>query len=83
MTESLHRLLRKTKSTKRARRLLALAEIYDGESHTSAARIDRVRLQIVRDWVTRFNARGPDGLLDGKTPGVVRGSTMLTGRRWS
>jgi transposase len=25
--------------------------------------------QIVRDWVVRFNARGPDGLLDGKAPG--------------
>jgi hypothetical protein len=23
----------------------------------------------VRDWVLRFNARGPDGLLDGKAPG--------------
>lgn len=26
-------------------------------------------MQIVRDWVMRFNARGPDGLLDGKAPG--------------
>lgn len=26
-------------------------------------------LQIVRDWVVRFNARGPDGLIDGKAPG--------------
>src|SRR5215469_13914260 len=23
----------------------------------------------IRDWVLRFNARGPDGLLDGKAPG--------------
>ena len=23
----------------------------------------------MRDWVLRFNARGPDGLLDGKAPG--------------
>jgi hypothetical protein len=29
----------------------------------------RRRLQIIRDWVVRFNARGPDGLLDGKSPG--------------
>ena len=28
-----------------------------------------VCLQIVRDWVVRFNARGPDGLIDGKVPG--------------
>ncbi len=26
-------------------------------------------LQIVRDWVIRFNARGPDELIDGKAPG--------------
>ena len=25
--------------------------------------------QIIRDWVLRFNARGPDGLLDGKSTG--------------
>jgi hypothetical protein len=23
----------------------------------------------VRDWVVRFNARGPTGLIDGKAPG--------------
>jgi len=26
-------------------------------------------LQTVRDWVLRFNAKGPDGLKDGKAPG--------------
>ena len=26
-------------------------------------------LQIVRDWVLRFNAAGPDGLVDRKAPG--------------
>lgn len=26
-------------------------------------------LQIVRDWVLRFNARGPGGLVKGKAPG--------------
>jgi len=46
-----------------------LAKIYDGGSQTSAARIAGVGLQIMRDWVVRFNARGPDGLLDGKAPG--------------
>ena len=29
-----------------------------------------VGLQIIRDWVLRFNARGPDGLVDGKSPGA-------------
>ena len=65
----LRRLARLTKSANQARRLLALAEIYDGGSRTAAARIGGVGLQIVRDWVVRFNARGADGLLDGKAPG--------------
>jgi transposase len=26
-------------------------------------------LQIVRDWVLRFNAEGPDGLISRKAPG--------------
>ena len=66
---ALRRMARATKSANQARRLLALAEIYDGGSRTAAARIGGVGLQIVRDWVIRFNARGPDGLLDGKAPG--------------
>jgi transposase len=28
-----------------------------------------VTVQIVRDWVMCFNARGPDGLIYGKAPG--------------
>jgi transposase len=66
---ALRRLARTTKSANQGRRLLALAEIYDGGNRTAAARIGGVGLQIVRDWVVRFNARGPDGLLDGKAPG--------------
>jgi transposase len=65
----LRRLARTTKSANQSRRLLALAEIYDGGSRSAAAKVGSVTLQIVRDWVVRFNARGPDGLLDGKAPG--------------
>jgi len=65
----LHSLARKTKDGPQARRLLALAAIYDGATRTAAAKIGGVGLQIIRDWVVRFNARGPDGLLDGKSPG--------------
>lgn len=65
----MRRLVRMTKSANQGRRLLALAEIYDGGSRSDAARIGGVGLQIVRDWVMRFNASGPDGLLDGKAPG--------------
>jgi len=66
---SLRRLARSTRNANQSRRLLALAEIYDGGSRSDAARIGGVGLQIVRDWVMRFNARGPDGLINGKAPG--------------
>ena len=62
-------LAKKTKDGPQARRLLALAAIYDGASRTEAAKIGGVTLQIVRDWVVKFNARGPDGLIDRKAPG--------------
>jgi len=41
-----------------ARRLLALAAIYEGASRTEAAKIGGVTLQIIRDWVLKFNAHG-------------------------
>ena len=62
-------LAKKTKDGPQARRLLALAAIYDGAKRTEAAKIGGVGLQIIRDWVLRFNARGADGLLNGKSPG--------------
>ncbi len=62
-------LARTVKDAGQARRLLALAVIYDGGRRTEAAKIGSVGLQIIRDWVLRFNARGPDGLIDGKAPG--------------
>ena len=47
------------KNGPQARRLLALAAIYDGATRTEAAKIGGVGLQIIRDWVLRFDARGP------------------------
>ena len=44
----LRRLARLSKSANQARRLLALAQIYDGGSRSAAARIGGVGLQIVR-----------------------------------
>jgi hypothetical protein len=64
-------LAKKTKDGPQARRLLTLAAIYDDATRTEAA--GSVGLQIIRDWVLRFNARGPDGLLDGKLPGQPAG----------
>ena len=46
-------------------------------SRTDASRIGGVGLQIIRDWVLRFNARGPDGLVDGE----VTGRTLEAQRR--
>ncbi len=51
------------------RRLLALALILDGGSRGEAAKVAGVTLQIVRDWVLRFNEGGPDGLFTRKAPG--------------
>ena len=65
-------LAKATRDAGQSRRLLALAEIYDGGSRTKAARIGGVGLQTLRDWVVRFNARGPEGLIDGKAPGNSR-----------
>jgi transposase len=60
---------RRSKDAAQARRLLALAAVYDGATRTEAARIGGVTLQVVRDWVLRFNAEGPAGLVDRKAPG--------------
>ena len=66
---ALRRLAKGSKDAGQSRRLLALAEIYDGGRRTDAARIGDVGLQVVRDWVLRFNAKGPDGLIDAKATG--------------
>lgn len=60
---------KRAKDGPQARRLLALAAVYDGASRSEAARIGGVTLQVVRDWVLRFNAGGPEGLINGKAPG--------------
>ena len=65
----LRRLAKASKDAGQSRRLLALAEIYDGGARSDAARIGGVGLQVIRDWVLRFNAEGPGGLIDRKAPG--------------
>ena len=56
----LRRMARATRSANQGRRLLALAEIYDGASRSDAARIGGVTLQIVRDWVGMHPVRTAD-----------------------
>ena len=63
MRPHLRGLAKKTKDGPQARRLLALAAIYDGATRTEAAMIGGVGLRIIRDWVLHFKERGPDGLL--------------------
>jgi transposase len=65
----LKRLARSSRDAGQTRRLLALAVIYDGGSRAEAAETGGVGRQIVRDWVERFNAEGPDGLVSRKPPG--------------
>ena len=67
-------LVRRSKDAAQARRLLALAAIDDGGTRSEAARLGNVTLQIVPSnacvrRVVRFNAEGPDGLIDRKAPG--------------
>ena len=56
--EELRALARRSKNVNQSRRLLSLAAVRDG--------MDR---QTLRDWVHRFNALGPEGLIDNWTEG--------------
>ena len=67
----LRRLARASRDADQTRRLLALAVIYDGGSRAEAAETGGVGRQIIRDWVVRFNAEGPDGLITRKAPGAA------------
>jgi transposase len=67
--EELRRLAATTKNANQSRRLLSLAAILDGMSRTEAARIGGMDRQTLRDWVHRFNERGPDGLKDSWSKG--------------
>jgi transposase len=67
----LRRYSRRCDDPDQVRRLLALALILDGSSRSEAAKAAGVTLQIVRDWVIRFNADGPDGLMSRKAPGKI------------
>src|SRR6516164_1972107 len=61
-------LAKKTKDGPQARRLRALAAIYDGATRTEAAMIGGVLLQIIRDRLLHLNDRGSHGLLNGHSP---------------
>ena len=66
----LRALAKSSKDANQTRRLLCLAVIYEGGRRSEAAALGGVGLQIIRDWVLRFNAEGPEGLIDRKPPGA-------------
>ena len=68
-SSDLRRFARRCSDPDQVRRLLAIALILDGASRSDAAKAAGVTLQIVRDWVLRFNADGPAGLATRKAPG--------------
>ncbi len=71
-TQTLRDFARRCDNSNQSRRLLSLAAVYDGMSRTQAARIGGMDRQTLRHWVLRFNADGPEGLLDRWSPGPAR-----------
>ena len=67
--EALRALARRSKDVNQSRRLLSLAAVRDGMDRGAAAKIGGMDQQTLSDWVHRFNASGPDGLLDNWTEG--------------
>jgi transposase len=61
---------KRAKDVAQARRLLAIAAVLDGASRDDAAKIGGMDRQTLRDWVIRFNEKGPDGLVNIPSPGV-------------
>jgi len=60
----LRKLASRSKDAGQSRRLLALAAVYDGMSRVEAAQVGGMDRQTLRDWAHRFNAEGPEGLVN-------------------
>ena len=65
-------LAREARDADQARRLLAIAAVYDGMRRADAARIGGMDRQTLRDWAHRFNAEGAGGLINRAAPGNPR-----------
>ena len=72
---SVRRLARDVDDADQARRLLAIAAVYEGMSRSDAARMGGMDRQTLRDWAHRFNAEGAAGLVNRTAPGNRRGLT--------
>jgi transposase len=69
-SEKLRQLGKRCKDAAQARRLLAIAAVLDGASRKDAAKAGGMDRQTLRDWVIRFNEKGPDGLVNIPSPGM-------------
>jgi transposase len=67
--EQLRALARRARNVNQSRRRLSLAAVRDGMDRGSAAKVGGMDRQTLRDWVHRFNALGPEGLIDNWTNG--------------
>ena len=65
----------KTKDSRAARRMLAIAFVLEGADRTTAATTCGMDRQTLRDWVHRYNAEGLAGLANRRSPGA---SPLLT-----
>ena len=63
---------REARDADQVRRLLAIAAAYEGQDRRAAAKLGAMAPQRLRDWVRRFNAQGPEGLIDRKPAGAAR-----------
>src|SRR5258708_21788615 len=70
VTREVRQLAKRAKDVAQARRLLAMAAVLDGASRRDAAKVGGMDRQTLRDWVIRFNEKGPDGLVNIPSPGV-------------
>ena len=60
----------RSRDGRQVRRLLSIAAVYEGHSRSAAARLGGMDRQTLRDWVHRFNAEGPEGLVNRPLPGA-------------
>ena len=58
----------KTKDSRAARRMLAIALVVEGVDRATAAQTCGMDRQTLRDWVHRYNAEGLSGLVNRTVP---------------
>lgn len=62
-------LAKRAKDASQSRRLLSLAVVREGKDQAEATKISGMDQQTLRDWVHRFNAVGPEWIIDHRDEG--------------